>query len=108
MNLKIYSVYDKAVGAYMQPFFQRSEGEALRSLRAVVNDKNSSFSTNPGDFTLCYHGEFADDTGVFISENPSHLVNLSSLVDRPETADLSEEAMAAFLRPHAANHGVKL
>lgn len=82
MILQIYSIHDRAVGAYMQPFFARSEGEALRMLRVAVNDPQSGFHGNPGDYTLTHLGEFSDQTGEFSTLPPSAMVNLSSLTEQ--------------------------
>lgn len=77
--LQIYSIYDRAVGAHLQPFFARSEGEAIRMLRQAVNNPDSGFHSNPGDYTLCHHGEFSDQTGTFETSAVQNLINLSSL-----------------------------
>lgn len=79
MMLNIYSIFDRAVGAHLQPFFARSEGEAVRMLRQAVNDPNTNFHNNPSDYTLVFHGEFADQVGEFTTSAPQSLINLSSL-----------------------------
>lgn len=79
MILQIYSVFDRAVGAHLQPFFARSEGEALRMLRHAVNSPDTNFHNNPGDYTLVHHGEFSDQTGTFSCPDTHNLINLSSL-----------------------------
>lgn len=81
MILQVYSVFDKAVGAHMQPFFARSEGEALRMLRQAVNTPDTQFFANPSDYNLCYHGEFSDQTGTFSTDNVTNMIGLTSLVD---------------------------
>lgn len=86
MILQIYSIFDRAVGAHLQPFFARSEGEALRLLRQAVNDPNTNFHNNPGDFTLVHHGEFSDQTGTFTTTDAQNMINLSSLLaELPKT-----------------------
>lgn len=64
MILKVFAVHDSKVGAYLQPFFQRSKGEALRSWEGVCNDGQSAMSKFPADFTLFEIGEYDDSTGV--------------------------------------------
>lgn len=83
MNLNVYSIFDRAVGAHLQPFFARSEGEAIRMLRQAVNDPQSGFHANPGDFTLCFHGEFSDQTGTFTVHPVENRIQLSSLAPPP-------------------------
>lgn len=96
MILQIYAVHDRAVGAYMQPFFARSEGEAFRLLRQAVNSPDTSFFQNPADYTLVHLGEFSDQTGEFASIPPASMVNLSSLTveitSRPTPPQFDAEA----------------
>lgn len=89
MKLQIYTVFDSAVGAHLQPFFVRSEGEALRMLRAAVNDTNTQFHANPSDYSLVYLGEFDDSTGDLDTVTRSTLVNLSSLRELPSQPALN-------------------
>lgn len=94
MILQIYSIFDRAVGAHLQPFFVRSEGEALRMLRQAVNDPKTNFFQNPGDYTLVHHGEFADDTGTFTCPDAHNLIQLTSLaaVIAPDPSSPSQKA----------------
>lgn len=64
-KLKVFVVYDSKVGAYMQPFFCRSVGEALRSWESVCNDGKSMMSTHPADFALFEVAEYDEATGRF-------------------------------------------
>ncbi|QCQ84947.1 nonstructural protein [Blackfly microvirus SF02] len=65
MRLHMYAVFDKAVGAYMQPFFLRSRGEALRSFQDACSDGKSNFCTHPEDYVLFFVGEYDDKDGSF-------------------------------------------
>lgn len=70
--MKIYTVYDSKVEAYMSPFCQRSKGEALRAWETAVNDEQTQFCKFPADFTLFEIGEFDDNTGV-ITPHKTHM-----------------------------------
>lgn len=63
MELKIFTVHDSKVGAYLQPFFMRSRGEAIRAFITVVNDRQSQFYSHPEDYTLFEVGTYDDQTG---------------------------------------------
>lgn len=67
MLLKMFCVFDSKIGAYMQPFFLRSKGEALRSFTEAVNDPKTSFFKHPGDYTLFEIGEYSEETGKCVS-----------------------------------------
>lgn len=65
MKLKIFAVYDSAVGAYMQPFFMQSKGQAIRAWQDTINDSKTQFHAHPSDFTLFELGEYDDENGTF-------------------------------------------
>lgn len=62
MILKIYTVYDSAVGAFMQPFFARSHGEALRNFQDAITDTKGPFK-HAADVSLFHLGAFDDENG---------------------------------------------
>lgn len=61
--LYVFSVLDKAVGAFMPPFFVRAKGEAVRTFNDAVNEKSSPFYKHPLDFELYMIGHFDPDKG---------------------------------------------
>lgn len=67
MKLQIYSVYDKGCGAFLQPFFARALGEAIRSFMDACMKDGLPFNAHPDHYTLYHHGEFDDGSGVFDS-----------------------------------------
>jgi hypothetical protein len=69
MKLIICSVYDKAVGAYMRPFFAQSPGQAVRMFVDEVNG-DSPFNKHPEDYALFQIGEFFDNDGKIMAIEP--------------------------------------
>lgn len=63
---KIYSVFDSKVGAYLQPMFFRSKGEAIRSFSTAVSDSAHDFNKYAEDFTLFELGEWDQEKGVLL------------------------------------------
>lgn len=63
MTLKIFAVYDSKVEAYLQPFFMRSRGEALRAFGEACNDPQTGFYKHPADYTLFELGSFDEEKG---------------------------------------------
>lgn len=61
MFLKIFTVYDSKAVAYMQPFFMKSTGEAIRAFQDTVNDSKTQFNHHPEDFTLFEIGVWDDE-----------------------------------------------
>lgn len=64
--LKIYSVYDSATMAYLQPFYCRSHGEAIRSFTDAANTAEHNFHKHADDYILFHLGDFNDATGELI------------------------------------------
>nr|QJB20788.1 MAG: nonstructural protein [Microvirus sp.] len=64
MKMKVFSVYDCKVGAYLMPHFFRSRGEALRAYLNACSDKNSQFSSSPADYTFFEIGDYDDCDGI--------------------------------------------
>lgn len=74
MILKMFSVYDSKVGAYLSPVFARSTGEMLRSFEAAVNDSGHQFCKHAEDFTLFEIGDWDDQKCMFVlKETPVSL-----------------------------------
>lgn len=80
MLLQIISIYDAALGAYMQPSFVASNGVALRSFSDLVNNPQSEISKHPEDYALYALGTFNDVDGEFFVEQPKVLVKAKDLV----------------------------
>jgi hypothetical protein len=62
--LKIYAVMDTKAEAFMNPFYVRTLGEAIRSFTDESNKQESPFFKHPEDFNLFELGDFDQFTGV--------------------------------------------
>jgi hypothetical protein len=87
---KIFSIYDEKAGAYLQPFFLDTVGQAERALLDCLADSNHNFSRHTADFTLFLLGEFDEQTGLVTMSKMSlcNLVELKptdNLVEFPES-----------------------
>lgn len=75
MLLKIFSIRDDKAGYFNTPFFQRTTGEAERSLQQLVSDKNTLPGKYPEDYSLYEIGSYDDQTGLITAEDsPRHIV----------------------------------
>lgn len=61
--MKMYTVHDAAAKAYLPPFTQKSERDALSAFEEAANDSQSAISKYPADFTLIELGDFDERTG---------------------------------------------
>lgn len=64
MKQGIYTVFDSKVEAYLQPFFARTHGEAIRSFETAVSQPDHQFHRHAEDYALFYVGGFDDESGV--------------------------------------------
>lgn len=80
--MKIYSVYDKGVTAFLTPFFARARGEALRMFTDAVLDKNSPFIRHKADYCLYELGEFNELSGRLevTTEHPARVLEALEVV----------------------------
>lgn len=85
MRLNVYAVYDKAVNAYLQPFYARTAGEAIRSFTELANDRNTNVGRHPLDYVLMYMGEYDDNTGQFVQDDkgPMRLLAANEVAVNP-------------------------
>lgn len=60
MKLKIFTIYDVKSETYLQPFYMKTKGEAIRGFYEALNDPQTTFAKYPADFTLFEIGEFDD------------------------------------------------
>jgi len=63
MKHNIFTIHDKAAGAYLPPFILHAEGIAIRTFTDCINDTNHAFSKHPADYTLLMIGTFDDMNG---------------------------------------------
>lgn len=73
MEYKVYSLFDSQVKAYMQPFFMRTKGEAVRALMQLLGDSNTNVAKYPQDFILFQIGTYDDETGLIQPNAPESL-----------------------------------
>ena len=62
---RMFTVYDDAAAAYLQPFFCPTVAVALRSFTEVSNQKDHVFFKYAHQYTLFQLGEFDDTTAIF-------------------------------------------
>lgn len=70
MLLRAYTIYDVKALQYHSPWFQHTDGMAVRALMDLVNDPNTNIGRHPRDYTLYMCGTYDDATGVFHPQTP--------------------------------------
>lgn len=80
MKLQVFSVFDKAVNAFLPPFFARAKGEAVRNFSTACNDKEHLFNRHSVDYVLMFLGEWDDVSGVFEGSQPVRILNATEVM----------------------------
>lgn len=75
--MKVFSLYDEKAECFNQPFFQKTIGEAIRSMSNLISDPNTVPGKYPQDFTLFQVGEFNEQNGEMVPDKKS----IGSLVE---------------------------
>lgn len=65
MNYAVYGIFDNVAGHFLAPFLMRSEGEALRTFKDLVNEEGTPLNKNPEDYTLYKLGTWNEITGEY-------------------------------------------
>lgn len=82
MEMHIFTVYDSAAGAYLEPFFAPSIEFAIRGFREAVNKEGHQFAKFPEDYTLFHVGMFDQKSGEIESGSPTSLGVAVTFVER--------------------------
>lgn len=75
--MKIYTIHDAKAEFHFQPFYARTNADAMRTFTQTVNDNNPQnlIAQSPSDFTLFYIGEFDEQSGVISPAERHSLAN---------------------------------
>lgn len=64
--MRLYSVRDKGVNAFLPPFVSPADGSAIRSFMDAVNDPKHEFGRHASDYDLYRLGDFDETIGFFV------------------------------------------
>lgn len=82
MKIRLYSIKDRLLGAFLAPFSARADVEAVRQLRASMQDPQmakSGLVTSPQDYDLYYVATFDDETGQLEQARPDLVLPLTKI-----------------------------
>lgn len=82
MDLLIFSVFDKAIGAYLRPFCMASSGQALRQFEDECADSETPIAKHPEDYSLFLVGEFDGSSGELVGKEPLCVARAHEVVAR--------------------------
>lgn len=116
MRVNAYSVFDSAVAAYMQPFFLRSDAEALRNFTDLCMDEKTNIAKHPEHYSLWSVGIFNDQSGKFTHDEPVCLGKAHEIIAQSRSVDQVKDKVGSvgvksggdgYLhpRPHFSGNG---
>lgn len=85
MDKMIFTVFDSAAGAFLEPFFAPTIEFAIRGFRQAVNTEKHQFNTFPEDYTLYHIGEFNAVAGLIKPQDPRSLGVAITFIDKEVT-----------------------
>lgn len=92
MKTNAYSIYDRKTLTYHLPFFQTTDGAAVRAFVDLCNDKDTGPGRHPVDYVLFRIGTYDDQLGLMVAETPLvHIKDGSAAVAAP-IVDLFSDA----------------
>lgn len=81
MKLLAFTIFDTKALQYHPPFFQHTDGAAVRMLRDLVEDSNTTIGRHPADYVLYCAGSYDDSNGQMWPEQPlRHIMDAVALV----------------------------
>lgn len=104
MLLRAYTIYDVKALQYHSPWFQATDGLAVRAFADLANDQQTNIGRHPRDYTLYMCGIYDDNTGIFTPQSPLlYVADAMSLVQRQTELPLDTPQAR-----HAAPHDLKV
>lgn len=88
MKLKAFSIFDSKAEAYIQPFFHRATGEAIRAFETACSKPDHAFHIHAADYTLFEIGTFDESNACLTKKVPLNLGN--ALQFQPSEVSSSE------------------
>lgn len=73
MEMIMVAIKDRALDAYMRPFFAQTKGQAIRMFTDEINNKESPMQKHPDDYDLWYLGTWNDQDGQLNDQKPEQL-----------------------------------
>lgn len=67
-KMVMVTVFDKAIGAYMRPWFALTDAQAVRMFADELLEEGSPVNKHPEDYALFKIGTFSDDGKLEVVE----------------------------------------
>jgi hypothetical protein len=89
MIKKVFTLYDCKAEMYLQPFFSRTNGSAIREIQDGMKKEDSILSVHKNDLSLIALGTYDDSNGALVPFDAK--VNMGTLVDLDPNLESNKE-----------------
>lgn len=79
MIINMYAVYDLKARAFMSPFQNLNDSQAIRGFSEACFNPEVPFSKYPQDYSLFKIGQYDDELGSFINQEPAPVPVISAV-----------------------------
>lgn len=93
----VYTVHDNKAQAFLQPFFSKTDGEAIRMFQDICGDSNHLFHRHAHDFHLYRLGSYDDVSGSLANVDPPEM-----LISAVNAIGAAAPLEAAMVRPNGS------
>ncbi len=80
MKMQVYSILDAKSGLYAKPFYMINTNMAVRAFGDLCNDKATTISAHPEDYTLYEIGSYEDTTAKLEAITPQPISNAAAQI----------------------------
>jgi hypothetical protein len=109
MRLFAYSIYDVKAQVFHRPFFQQSDGQAVRTFSDIAVDPESEIGKHPEDYSIFRIGEFEDENAALVGEPAVQLfTGLEALRQSRQIPEGSLDLFDKALKAHPAENGADI
>lgn len=91
MDTNLFTVFDAAANAFLEPFHAPTIEFAIREFRRAVNQEGHHFNRFPSDYTLFHVGQFDQSTGVITPSKTPTPLGVAITFLTPEGPQLAKE-----------------
>lgn len=72
MIMQVFAIKDRALNAFLQPFFAPTIGAAIRAFSDGINDPQHAMNSHPDDYDLWHLATWDDASGTFNQVSDQH------------------------------------
>lgn len=73
MKMEVIAIKDRALDAYMRPFYAQTIGQAIRMFQDEIKRPDGEMAKHPDDYDLYHLGTWDDQDGTTTQQTPKQI-----------------------------------